>query len=178
DNRSLVEIGRWPWSRDVHAKLIDQLTKAGPAAVLFDVIFSEPGLSPDIDQRFADALCRSGVVVLPSIRRGIDRSDGVSSEFPPIEPLRACAWGIGHINVQADSDGVVRSVHLREGLVDDPRLQMAWVGNLLINPTARTRGLPGQASQGSAQGWVVDHSIRIPYLRSAQAFSSVSYSSV
>ncbi len=178
DNRSLVEIGRWPWSRDVHAKLIDQLTKAEPAAVLFDVIFSEPGLSPDIDQRFAEALCRSGVVVLPSIRRGIEQSDGVSTEFPPIEPLRACAWGIGHINVQADSDGVVRSVHLREGLVDNPRLQMAWVGNLLINPAARTKDLPGQASQGSAQGWVVDHFIRIPYLRSTQAFSSVSYSSI
>ncbi|WP_339490106.1 CHASE2 domain-containing protein [Pseudomonas sp. EL_65y_Pfl2_R95] len=178
DNRSLAQIGRWPWPRDVHAKLLDQLSQAKPAVVLFDVIFSEPGLNPDIDQRFADAVCRSGVVVLPSIRRHIEQADGAPSEFLPVEALRTCAWGIGHINVQADSDGVVRSVHLREGLVGSPRLQMAWVANALINPSASANSLPGRAIQSNALGWVDDHSIRIPFLKSAQAFSSVSYSSI
>lgn len=175
DNRSLAQIGRWPWPRDIHAALLERLTKAKPAVILFDVIFSESGQE---DRRFASALCQSGVVVLPSIRRNIELEDDVPSEFLPTPALSKCAWGIGHINVQADSDGVVRNVYLREGLAAKPRLQMAWVGYSLVNPSASASPLPGQGSQGDAQGWVNDHRIRIPYLKSAHAFASVSYSSV
>ncbi|SNS76318.1 sensor domain CHASE2-containing protein [Pseudomonas segetis] len=177
DNRSLSEIGRWPWSREVHAALLDRLSDAKPAAILFDVVFTEPGLSPAVDRRFADALCKSGVVVLPSIRKQIALEGGATSEFLPVEPLRQCAWGIGHINVQADSDGVVRSVHLREGMVNKPRLQMAWVGYSLVDPAGAGQ-LPGQALAANAQGWVDDHVIRIPYLGRADTFASVSYSSL
>ncbi|MES3021168.1 MAG: adenylate/guanylate cyclase domain-containing protein [Pseudomonadota bacterium] len=43
DEQSLAELGRWPWNRDVIAKLVNRLT--GPyevAALGFDVVFSEP----------------------------------------------------------------------------------------------------------------------------------------
>ena len=43
DEKSLAEVGRWPWSRDVVAKLIVELTdKLGAAAVGFDIVFAEP----------------------------------------------------------------------------------------------------------------------------------------
>ena len=43
DEKSLSEVGRWPWSRDVVAKLIVELTdKLGAAAVGFDIVFAEP----------------------------------------------------------------------------------------------------------------------------------------
>jgi len=43
DERSLAEVGRFPWSRDVMARLITQLTRHyGVAAVGFDVSFPEP----------------------------------------------------------------------------------------------------------------------------------------
>jgi adenylate cyclase len=43
DEHSLVEVGRWPWSRDVVGKLVTQLTTHYEvAAVGFDVVFSEP----------------------------------------------------------------------------------------------------------------------------------------
>ncbi len=41
DDRSVEEIGRWPWSREKTAHLIDELTKYGAKAVGFDAIFSE-----------------------------------------------------------------------------------------------------------------------------------------
>jgi adenylate cyclase len=42
DEKSVDEIGRWPWSRNVVAKLIDTLKKYQVKAVGFDVVFSEP----------------------------------------------------------------------------------------------------------------------------------------
>ena len=46
DEASLSNLGvRWPWPRDMHAHLVDQLKQYGAAVVAFDVVFAEP--SPD-----------------------------------------------------------------------------------------------------------------------------------
>jgi adenylate cyclase len=46
DEKSLVEVGRWPWSRDIVADLVTKLTDHYQAkAVGFDVMFSEPDTS-------------------------------------------------------------------------------------------------------------------------------------
>jgi len=42
DEKSLSELGRWPWPRTVVAKLVDQLKAYGAKAVGFDIIFAEP----------------------------------------------------------------------------------------------------------------------------------------
>lgn len=42
DEKSLSEIGRWPWSRAVIAQLIEKLKEDGAKTVAFDVVFSEP----------------------------------------------------------------------------------------------------------------------------------------
>ena len=42
DERSLSAIGRWPWSRDRIARLVDRLRVMGVAAIGLDVIFAEP----------------------------------------------------------------------------------------------------------------------------------------
>src|SRR5690606_43070 len=41
DDRSLAEVGRWPWSRAVHAALLDRLDEAGARAVVLDLILHE-----------------------------------------------------------------------------------------------------------------------------------------
>ena len=41
DDASLTELGRWPWSRSVHADLVRRLTGAGVRAIVFDILFSE-----------------------------------------------------------------------------------------------------------------------------------------
>jgi adenylate cyclase len=46
DENSLTEIGRWPWSRDVIANLVNALTENYKAAAIgFDVVFAEPDTS-------------------------------------------------------------------------------------------------------------------------------------
>jgi len=42
DEKSLSEIGRWPWSRAVTARLVDTLKGYGAKAVGFDIVFAEP----------------------------------------------------------------------------------------------------------------------------------------
>jgi len=47
DERSLAELGQWPWSRKVLARMVDELHTLGAAVVAFDIIFPEPDrLSP------------------------------------------------------------------------------------------------------------------------------------
>jgi adenylate cyclase len=56
DEEALAMFGRWPWSRDVHARLMRQLVDRQPAAVAFDLLFTEPSADPAADQRFGDSL--------------------------------------------------------------------------------------------------------------------------
>src|SRR3954463_7861171 len=41
DEQSLARIGRWPWSRSVHAELVRRLDEAGARVVAFDLFFPE-----------------------------------------------------------------------------------------------------------------------------------------
>ena len=46
DEKSIAEVGRWPWSRDVVAKLVDKLDqKYFAKSISFDVVFSETDTS-------------------------------------------------------------------------------------------------------------------------------------
>ncbi|MGZ3579449.1 MAG: CHASE2 domain-containing protein, partial [Syntrophales bacterium] len=42
DEKSLSELGRWPWPRTTIARLVDKLKGYGAKAVGFDIVFSEP----------------------------------------------------------------------------------------------------------------------------------------
>ncbi|MGH8742822.1 MAG: CHASE2 domain-containing protein [Burkholderiales bacterium] len=42
DDQSIATIGRWPWSREVHAKMIDLLATAKVKVIGNAVFFSEP----------------------------------------------------------------------------------------------------------------------------------------
>jgi CHASE2 domain-containing sensor protein len=63
DDKSLHEIGNWPWPRRTDAQLIDRLTAAGARRIFFDVNFSFVS-NPQDDDAFADAIKRSGHVTL------------------------------------------------------------------------------------------------------------------
>ena len=64
DNASLQQVGRWPWPRRYHAQLIDRLTAAGAKRIFEDVQFFA-ATDPNDDHALADAITRSGRVVLP-----------------------------------------------------------------------------------------------------------------
>jgi adenylate cyclase len=42
DEKSISELGRWPWRRTVIAALVDRLHEYGAKAVGFDIVFAEP----------------------------------------------------------------------------------------------------------------------------------------
>jgi adenylate cyclase len=48
DEKSIVEIGQWPWRRDVMARLVERLQRLGAAVIAFDVILSEPDRFDDV----------------------------------------------------------------------------------------------------------------------------------
>lgn len=49
DDESIRIMGRWPWSRDMMAKILDQSFKFGAKAVGLDVVWSEPQPTPELD---------------------------------------------------------------------------------------------------------------------------------
>ncbi len=165
DDQSLKKLGQWPWPRSVHADLIDRLSTARPAGILFDVIFSEPGDAAD-DQRLADAVCRAGNVLLPTAS-----SDAADEQ---LLPLLKCAKGMGQINVEADNDGVVRSLYMREGPPGNTLAQLAW---LAYGLSGQTSPMPGLAKEPDGQHWHREHAVRVPYTAQGH-FPSVSYVSV
>ena len=50
DDTSIARIGHWPWSRDVHAKLIDQLSAGGAKTIVHTAFFFEPQANRGIEQ--------------------------------------------------------------------------------------------------------------------------------
>lgn len=54
---SLGAIGRWPWTRTHHARILDNLKAYGAKVVMFDVLFPEPE-SAAADKALADAITR------------------------------------------------------------------------------------------------------------------------
>jgi EAL domain-containing protein (putative c-di-GMP-specific phosphodiesterase class I)/CHASE2 domain-containing sensor protein len=63
DDKSLHEVGNWPWPRRTDAQLTDRLTAAGAKRIFFDINFSFVS-NPADDAAFAEAMERSGRVTL------------------------------------------------------------------------------------------------------------------
>jgi EAL domain-containing protein (putative c-di-GMP-specific phosphodiesterase class I)/CHASE2 domain-containing sensor protein len=63
DDKSLHEIGNWPWPRRTDAALVDRLTEAGAKRIFFDVNFSFVSTPPE-DRAFAESIRNSGRVTL------------------------------------------------------------------------------------------------------------------
>jgi serine/threonine protein kinase/CHASE2 domain-containing sensor protein len=48
DDQSIANLGRWPWSRDIHAKLIDKLAAAKAKTIAQTTFFLEPQVDPGL----------------------------------------------------------------------------------------------------------------------------------
>jgi adenylate cyclase len=137
DEASFAQIGRqWPWPRSLHARLVDQLTRAGAAVIAFDVVLSEAA-SPEEDRALAEAIGRNGSVVLAADMAYQESSH--SRQWLRVDPLPAFieAGGVrGLAAVTLDPDLVVRRMPdepdalwrevLRVARKSHPRLADAW----------------------------------------------------
>jgi len=48
DEKSLSELGRWPWPRTTIAQMVRKLKQNGAKAVGFDIVFSEPDINANL----------------------------------------------------------------------------------------------------------------------------------
>lgn len=109
DPQSLRAHPDWPWPRELYARAVDELVKAGARAIAFDIDFSTPRAIAG-DAAFADAARRSGRVVLASFRQLQDLPGGGELEVAnvPIPLLSEAVSGLGSVLMPVDPDGVVR----------------------------------------------------------------------
>lgn len=110
-----------PWSRKLHAQLVDRLTRGGAKVIVFDVIFSDP--DPDSDKLLADAMRRHGKVILATDRI-VTEGGGIKFERACDELLDA-AVDFGSAERWPDSDLVVRRHTPRNP--DEPVSLLSWV---------------------------------------------------
>ncbi len=182
DQHSLDQLGRWPWPRSLHARLLDKLASFNPKVIAFDVIFSEPetGTSND-DDILAEAIERNGPVVFPVM---VEKASKLAPlrETLPIKKFSNVAAGLGHVDTELDSDGLARSAFLKAGLGRPywPTLALATLrasGSKM--PDAK---LPGernlQLTVPDNSFWVRDYRVLVPFSGPANHFQQVSYSDV
>ncbi|MBX9825710.1 MAG: EAL domain-containing protein [Xanthobacteraceae bacterium] len=116
DPPSIDKMGAWPWPRERHGELIEQLTRAGASDIVLDIDFSAPS-NPVSDAAFAAALNRAGQsVVLPTfkqwVRTGDQRLIHINRPWPEFERE---SWS-ALVNVAVEPDGLVRRYPFGEPL--------------------------------------------------------------
>jgi adenylate cyclase len=139
DDASLARMqdlaGQWPWPRSVHGELVRGIAVQQPAAIVFDILFSERDqYRPESDRQFNEALDAADNIYFPMIRRdpvldaegaplaqiapmlGLIRTEHADPDarvalLPPlaIDPRH---WRSGTINFEEDADGVGRRYRL------------------------------------------------------------------
>ncbi|HET7236410.1 MAG TPA: CHASE2 domain-containing protein [Actinomycetota bacterium] len=114
DDESVARVGRWPWSRAEHAKLVDAMAADGATLIGYDVTFGSPSEDdPAGDQALSTSIEAAGSVVLSETAtfEGTPTDILRATElFPPVAAFAAGALAIGHVNTFPDADGVVRAV--------------------------------------------------------------------
>jgi CHASE2 domain-containing sensor protein len=145
--RMATEFGRWPWPRDTLATVLDHIESQKPAAVVWDIVFSDADrLSPGGDAAMDQAAQRSqhshfSVVRLPTVNDDKSdlrqkhlpslwaqgRAENATSEatlalIPPVLP-HVAAQPLGYNNGYVDTDGMLRRYRYFERLKDGSIIQ-------------------------------------------------------
>src|ERR1035438_8039190 len=116
DESSMALFGRFPWSRQVIARTIDALAAARPKVIALDVLFTDPTTQED-DDNLARSIGRAGNVVVAAQLTDSPVHGGPSRWLRPLPAIERAAAGVGHVNAQTETDGIVRQVAIR--LADD-----------------------------------------------------------
>ena len=167
DNRSLAEVGPWPWPRDTEAALIEKIIAGAPRALALDLLLVDRR-DPAGDARLAKAMAGPVPVYLP-LAFNVPGPDGApfATEQPLPEFIRAAA-GVGHVNLAPDRDGVIRRIFL----------QYDAAGNSWAALPALLAGLPATAAVGTQADLVGRHSVMIDYRGGRGSYPTIPAASV
>jgi CHASE2 domain-containing sensor protein/signal transduction histidine kinase len=111
DERSIAALGPLPWPRRVHAEMLQRLTPYRAHAVIYDILFVSPNVLPEEDEALRRAIAAMGRVFAPLAWKVPGDNGRSYGEIAPIPALSSTA-GLGHADVYADADGVVRRTDL------------------------------------------------------------------
>ncbi len=154
DDQSVANIGRWPWPREVHAQLIDQLGAAGAKTVAHTAFFFEPQTD-------------RGLVQLRELRGLLDGSQAGSAPLTDLgdEGRQRLLGFIGQAEQQLDSDARLVASMARAGNVIVPSVFE------LGEPQGRVdQPLPAFAQRSA----IADNSaFGVPALRSQQPLTAI-----
>lgn len=179
DEESLQTIGRWPWSRRIHAELIDRLRQAGSNVVALDFLMAEPdNIDPEGDRLLGMAIARHGAVVLP-IAPIVEASSSKISLVQPLPMFQHNAL-LGHVDVELDYDGVARRLFLFAG-VNSP--DWPALGYVLVRKAGGVNVLNDSDYlirseiniPGTSDYWVRSHEVLIPFVGSPGSYPKISY---
>jgi signal transduction histidine kinase len=112
DEPSIARFGRFPWSRQVLARTLDAIAAAQPKVIAVDVLFADPTQQDD-DDALARSAGRAGNVVVAAQLIESPVHGGPSQWLLPLASIRYAAAGVGHVNVQTESDGAARQIEVR-----------------------------------------------------------------
>lgn len=192
DDYSLAELGKWPWPRQNHAKLLEQLRQQQTKAIGLDFLFSEPepglsqqnGLPISGDEVLAQQMALSKNVVLAL---AVENAGKGLQPALPFQKLANAAADLGHIHLELDSDGVARSIFLFEGMNGQwwPHFslalaQVAGANSSLLQHRLATQRLPKELrNQTPSPGsWQRDYQMYIPFQGGRGHFTSIPYVAV
>ena len=145
DLDSEESLGRYPWSRDWHARLIRNLHRAGARVVAFDATFADP--FPAQDTLLRQVIDSTGIAVLGAKTEVIFRRNARGSSLEePAGVLRGVPIGI--VDIQGDpADGVIREYPIPH------RYPQAVIPQLGIEALLRYLDLPPGALEEGEGGW-------------------------
>ena len=165
--------GGWPWSRQKHADLFDQLDRAGVQAVGYDVLFADRSQNDPAGDQVLDAIAKGGAgrFIFASTRMHPDYDAGYAlrasqahgafalTGSPQSDPTVALLLPYGEamseqsalINVTRNEDGIMRDIPLRESVGD-------WaIPSLPVRiATAATRQSPADFAAAVRPNWRQD----------------------
>lgn len=116
---------RWPFRRNVQAKVIDELSEAGAKVIVEDIQYTEPSLAPyeNDDYVLAESIAKAGNVVLATSET--NPRTGETSVLGGDETVKQIDATVGHANFPFDEDGVIRRFNRVRGGI--PTLSVAAV---------------------------------------------------
>jgi adenylate cyclase len=130
------DYGRWPWPRQVLGEFVEQISAQKPAAIVFDILFSDPDVfNPGSDEYFDAAIEASTNTFFPVLR--LDEGDDAKSAIrvgmlPGVTPMPGAnpdeartaalvlpqfasvlkSGRVGSFNIYPDADGTARAYRL------------------------------------------------------------------
>jgi len=195
------EFGRWPWPRDTLATVLDYVERQQPAAVVWDILFSDVDrLNPGGDAAFNEAAKRSqhshfAIVRLPKANDAASQitrtalpglwvesssspqlrsaaKEATVALIPPALPALA-SGRLGFNNGYVDADGMLRRYRYTETLDDGSMIQSIPMSVFgTVSSVGHVNGLPRGANL------IQEKDELISWRKVASAYPHVSFADV